>query len=420
MHKTILSSWPLFFGISMIMVGSGLQSTLLGVRATIEGFPTYTTGIIMSMYYVGFMFGSHYTPLMLRGVGHIRVFAALASIASVTALFHALFPVAEIWAGVRMVTGFAYAGLYIVIESWLNSATDNNNRGQLMATYLVVLYGAIAAGQYMLTLGDPKGMDLFVLTSILVTLAVLPISLSSRPTPHFEKPVKVSLKELFKSSPLGVFGLFASGATSATLFSIGPVYAAQADLTLAQISTFMAAVVAGGVLMQFPIGWLSDKYDRRRVLIGAAGMACLANLFAIACSLHLDQLGIGIMYLAMFMIGGSALTIYGLSSAHTNDHLNASQRVAASASMLMTNGVGSILGPVLSSTLMDTVGPWMLYAALAAFTGSITVYGLYRTLRRPPVPMVLQEAFIAQPSPSSSMVMQHVQELPNQLKTNNN
>lgn len=410
MHKTILSSWPLFFGISMIMIGSGLQGTLLGVRATIEHFPTYATGIIMSMYYVGFMLGSHYTPMLLRGVGHIRVFAALASIASVTALFHALFPSAEVWAVIRAVTGFAYAGLYIVIESWLNNATDNKGRGQLMATYLIVLYGSIAVGQYLLMAADPAGMDLFVLTSILVTLAVLPISLSSRPAPQFEKPVKVSMRELFKSSPLGVYGLFVAGVGAACLFSIGPVYAAGEGFTLSQISTFMAMALIGGVLLQFPIGWLSDKFDRRRVLICAAGAAGLTCTLAAILAINIDSVGVGMMCFAMFLIGGTALTIYGLSSAHTNDHLSPSQMVAASASMLMVNGIGSILGPITSSTLMDSIGPWMFFVTMAASYGSLCVYGLYRTIRRPPVPRDQQGTFIAQPSASSPMVVRYVVE----------
>ena len=406
MHKTLLSSWPLFFGVSMIMIGNGLQGTLLGVRATLEHFPTYSIGIIMSMYYVGFMLGSHYVPKLIRGVGHIRVFAALASIASTTVLFHGLFPSEGIWGVVRAVTGFSYAGLYIVIESWLNNASDNKTRGKMMAAYLVILYSSMAVGQYLLTLADPKDMDLFVITSILVTIAVLPISLSSRPAPKFDEPVKVSIKQLFKTSPLGVYGVFASGLAGACLFSIGPVYAANMGFTLAQISTFIASAIIGGVLLQFPIGWFSDKYDRRIVLVMVSGLAAVScGLALLTASAHPYAL-----FFAMFLIGGTALTIYGLSSAHTNDHLSPSQVVAASASMILVNGVGSMIGPVLSSSLMNAVGPDMLFIVMGVFYCSIALYGIYRASIRPPVPREQQSHFVPQPSPSSTMIMQQVAE----------
>ena len=421
MHKTFVTAWPLFFGISMIMIGNGLQGTLLGVRATMEEFPTYSIGIIMSMYYAGFMLGSHLVPKLIQGVGHIRVFAALASVASTTVLIHGLFPNEEVWSVVRAITGFSYAGLYIVIESWLNQAADNKSRGTMMAAYLVVLYASMAVGQYLMTLYDPKGMELFVITSILVTFAVLPISLSSRPAPKFEAPVKVSPKELFKTSPLGTYGVFASGMAGACLFSIGPVYAAEAGFSLPQIASFMAAAIVGGVLLQFPIGRCSDVFDRRRVLI----VVSFATALFCALAIFVAPMSVYALYLAMFLIGGTALTIYGLASAHTNDHLQSAQIVAASASMLMVNGVGSIIGPMFSSALMNATGhPWMLFATMGFVYGSIGVFGIYRTTRAAPVPRDQQDKFVAQPSASSAMMMQAIADLPNNddkaLKNNNN
>jgi MFS family permease len=416
MHKTILSTWPLFFGVAMIMVGNGLQSTLLGIRATLEGFPAFSTGLIMSMYFVGSMLGSHFVPKLIRGVGHIRVFAALASIASTTVLLHGLFVNEGVWAIVRAVTGFSYAGLYIVIESWLNNAAGNESRGKMMATYLVVLYSAMALGQYFLGFADPKDMDLFVITSILVTIAVLPISLSSRPAPHFSAPVKVSIRELFKSSPLGVFGVFASGLNGACLFSMGPVYAAETGMSLPQISTFIASAIVGGVLMQFPIGWLSDRFDRRKVLIAVSAASSAASLFALTAS----GMNLYALFFAMFLTGGLSLTIYGLSTAHTNDHLLPSQIVAASASMIMVNGVGSVIGPLLCSTLMNIVTPGMLFVMMACTQAAIAVFGLYRALRRAPVPLDHQSHFVPQPSPSSGMVMKQAEDYNNSLKNNTN
>lgn len=416
MHKTILSTWPLFFGISMIMIGNGLQGTLLGVRATLEGFPTYAIGVIMSMYFIGYMLGSHFVPKLIQKVGHIRVFAALASIASTTVLLHAIF-VSEIsWSVVRIITGFSYAGLYIVIESWLNNASTNETRGKMMASYLVVLYASMAAGQYLLDYADPKGMELFVITSILVTMAVLPISLSSRPAPKFEAPVKVSLREMYKISPLGVYGVFVAGMGGACLFSIGPVYAADAGYSLTQIANFMAAMIIGGVVMQYPIGWLSDRFDRRKVLICASAASAAASLLAYALAGHSPYA----LLFAMFLIGGTTLTIYGLSMSHTNDHLSPSQIVAASASLIMINGMGSVIGPTLSSGLMNVMGSGAFYIVIAVVYGSLAVFGLYRTGKRPAVAVEQKTTFVVQPSPSSAMVMQQAEETNNDLKNKDN
>lgn len=420
MHKTILSTWPLFFGISMIMVGNGLQGTLLGVRATLEGFPTYAIGAIMSMYFVGYMAGSHFVPKLIEKVGHIRVFAALAAIASAAVLLHALFVAELSWGLIRVITGFSYAGLYIVIESWLNNAATNETRGKMMATYLVILYASMAAGQYLLGFADPKGMELFVVTSILVTTALLPVALSSRPAPKFEAPVKVSLREMFKTSPLGVYGVFAAGVGGACLFSIGPVYAAEAGFSLTQIANFMVAMIVGGVVMQYPIGWLSDRFDRRKVLICAAAASSAAALLAFALAAH----GPFAVFFAMFLIGGTTLTIYGLCTSHTNDHLSPSQIVAASASLIMINGMGSVLGPLLSSSLMNAFGPAAFFGVLATVYGSLALFGIYRTMKRPGVAADQKTHFVAQVSPSTAMVMQqaeeHAEEVVNELKDKDN
>lgn len=400
----------------MIMVGSGLQGTLLGVRATLEGFPTYAIGVIMSMYFIGYMLGSHFVPKLIQKVGHIRVFAALASIASTTVLLHAIFVSEVSWSVVRIITGFSYAGLYIVIESWLNNAATNETRGKMMASYLVVLYASMAAGQYLLGYADPKGMELFVITSILVTLAVLPISLSSRPAPKFEAPVKVSMRDMFKTSPLGVYGVFVAGMGGACLFSIGPVYAADAGYSLTQIANFMVAMIIGGVAMQYPIGWLSDRFDRRKVLIVAAMAAAAAALLALACASHSPYA----LFFAMFLIGGSALTIYGLASSHTNDHLSSSQIVAASASLIMINGMGSVIGPTLSSSLMNVMGSGAFFIVVAAIYGSLAIFGLYRMRKRPGVAADQKTHFMVQPSPSTAMVMQQAEEPVNDLKNKEN
>lgn len=402
MQKTLASSWPLFFGLAMIMIGNGLQGTLLGVRANIEGFSTMSIGVIMSMYYVGYLLGSLFVPKLIQGVGHIRVFAALASLASTTVLFHGIFSDPIIWGIVRVFTGFAYAGLYIVIESWLNQAATNENRGKVMALYLIILYAGMTLGQFLLNVADPADVELFVMTSILVTLAVLPISLSSRPAPTFATPVRVSIKKLYEYSPLGIAGVMISGLASSALFSIGPVYAAEMGLSVSQLSTFMAAFIAGGVIFQAPIGWLSDRFDRRKVLIGVTALTGLFCFFAYLASLHSMYAVIAIMPL----IGGTSLSIYGLSVSHTNDHLSSGQILAASATLILLNGGISIVGPFMATGSMSAFGVNSYFLYVGAVYLVLMAFGIYRTRRRPPVPLAEQGEHLPLRENSAPLIQQ--------------
>lgn len=402
MQKTLLSSWPLFFGLAMIMIGNGLQGTLLGVRANIEGFSTMTIGIIMSLYYVGYLMGSIFVPKLIQSVGHIRVFAALASLASTTVLFHGIFDQPWIWGIVRVATGFSYAGLYIVIESWLNQAATNQNRGKVMALYLIILYAGMTLGQFLLNVADPADVELFVLTSILVTLAVLPISLSSRPAPVFATPERVSIKKLYEYSPLGIAGVLISGLASSALFSIGPVYAAEMGLSVSQLATFMAAFISGGVIFQAPIGWMSDKFDRRKVLIGVTGMTAILCALAWFVSLHSTAALIAVMPL----IGGTALAIYGLSVSHTNDHLQPGQIIAASATLILLNGGISIIGPFMATGSMSAFGTNSFFLYVGVIYALLAGFGIYRTCKAPPVPLEEQGSHLPLQERNTPIIMQ--------------
>jgi MFS family permease len=382
MLKILHSSWPLFFGLLLIMIGNGLQGTLLGVRASIEGFDTATIGFIMSLYYLGFLGGSYYVPRLISSVGHIRVFTALASLASATVLLHGLFPDPILWAGIRIFTGFAYAGLYIVVESWLNDASTNKTRGKLFAIYQVIGFGGMVIGQFGLNIADPETIQLFAMTSILVSLALMPISLSSRPAPDFTEPDHLSLKRLYVISPLGLAGCFAVGVGTGALFGIGAVYAKEIGMTLPQISTFMALYIFGGVASQIPIGWLSDNYDRRLVLIGTA---LLSGVISIAC---LVMSGSPYALNALiFCLGAISLPIYGLSMSHINDHLTPRQYVAAGASAILINGVGAALGPFGISIIMSIFGTVFFFPLIAVVFFWLFGYALYRTTKRDAIPL---------------------------------
>lgn len=401
MIRNLTSSWPLFFGLALLMVGNGLQGTLLGVRATIEGFDTSTIGLIMSLYYLGYLAGSYYVPKLISKVGHIRVFTALASLASATVLLHGLYPDPWLWAIIRAFTGFAYAGLYIVVESWLNNMSSNKNRGSMLALYLLITNAGLVVGQYLLTVADPAQIDLFIITSVLVSVALLPISLSSRPAPSFEEPSPVSLKALYKISPLGLVGCFGIGITNGTMFSMGAVYATDMGMSIPQISTFMAAYILGGVFFQVPVGKLSDRFDRRKVILFITFMAFIMGFSCFA----LSHQSVFLLYSALFVFGGLSLSIYGLCLAHTNDHLEPSQFVAASSAMILVNGLGAAIGPFTISLLLAQFGMEYFFPIIGLSFLMITIYGIWRTQMRASVPMAEQSDYVQMPPRPTTISM---------------
>ncbi len=400
MLKILSSSWPLFFGLALIMIGNGLQGTLLGIRASIEGFDPAVIGFIMSLYYVGFLGGSIYVPKLISGVGHIRVFTALASLASTTVLLHGIYPEPWFWAAIRLFTGFSYAGLYIVVESWLNNMSTNKTRGKLFAVYQVIGFGGMVIGQFFLNVADPETLSLFIVTSVLVSIALLPISLSSRPAPSFEEPDTLSLKRLYVISPLGLMGAFTNGFGTGVIFGMGAVYAKAIGMTLPQISTFMALFIAGGVVFQIPIGWLSDRYDRRIIIIGTS---LVTSIIAVLCYLVSDSPYI--LNAVFFIFGGTLLALYGLSMAHINDHLTPRQYVGASASAILVNGVGAAIGPFSVAAIISLFGTDLFFPLIAVIFFWFFGYGLYRTTKRDAVPLDEQSDYTNMPVRSTPISM---------------
>ena len=383
MFAAIRSSWPLFLGVALMMLGNGLQTSLLGVRAGLEAFATSATGLIMSMYFVGFLAGSLLVPRMIGTVGHVRVFAALASIASTATLVHVIFVEPATWAVMRMVTGFAFAGLFIVAESWLNDRATNDTRGSLLAVYMVVLMGGTAGGQLLLNLDDPTRFQLFALVSVLISLSLVPLLLSATPAPAIRKPEKVGLLQLYRASPLGVVGCFGTGVAHGAALGMGAVYAGASGFSVAEISAFMGAVYLGGMLAQGPIGILSDRFDRRLVLtittLAAAG-AAIAAAWGAGVS---NATTIGLV--AVF--GGLTLPLYALCISHTNDYLSPTQMPAASGKLYLVTGVGSTLGPLTVAVLMDLQGPVAYFGFLAAVHLAIGGFALWRMTRRAARPL---------------------------------
>lgn len=402
MQKTLLSSWPLFFGVLTIMIGNGLQGSLLGLRATIEGFGTTTIGIIMSLYFLGFLISFFWTPKILENVGHIRVFAALASIASAAILIPAVIIDPVVWGITRIVTGFSYAGLYVVIESWLNGLAVKANRGRILAAYMMTNAIGMLLGQLMLNTGDPGQAELFVLTSVLVSLALTPIALTAKATPNFTAPEHIAFKALYNISPLSVAGVFMVGFVGGTVMTIGPVYAIHSGMSTAQISIFMAAAISGTVLFMYPIGIISDKLDRRLVMLICSTLSGI--FFIVSYGVNGQNPHFLLMSLLLLISWGIGNAVYTLSIAHINDRISPNQFVAASSTMIFANGIGAIMGPYSTSVVMSYFGNNSFFALMGGSYILFSIYAVIRIIISDAVPVEERSPYVSMPLRSSHMI----------------
>jgi MFS family permease len=388
--SVISSTWPLLLGMGVLMLGAGLQSTLLGVRATLEGFPTLVTGIVMSCYYVGYVLGTLVAPPMLRQIGHIRVFAALAAFASVAILVQGCFVNPFAWSAMRLLSGVCFAGIYVVAESWLNDRASRANRGRLLAVYMLVLYIGLGAAQFLLIVSNPHTTTPFMLVSVLISLAMVPIVVSAQQMPARATPDKLRLRDLYGNSPLGIVAITVSGLISSIIFSMGPVYARLSGLETKSIATFMAASILAAVVTQYPVGRLSDRVDRRTVIAGICTLAMLVAGSIVA----FPTMPRALFLILSALFSGFVLTLYSLSVSHVNDKLEPGQMVAASSALLLLNGTAAAIGPVLAGSLMSAFGPPAYFATLAALCGVLAIFDLWRKARRRPVPPSQKEPFV--------------------------
>tara|TARA_Y100000590_G_scaffold65887_2_gene71202 strand:- start:957 stop:2195 length:1239 start_codon:yes stop_codon:yes gene_type:complete len=378
MKQTLFKTWALFFGFAILCLGHGLQGTLIGVRAMYEGFSLTSIGIITAGFYLGYLVGSIILPLFLKRVGHIRVFAALASLASVAILLHTIILNPTTWFFFRILTGLSIAGIYIIMESWLNDQSSNESRGQILSIYMIVTFSFAGMGQLLLNLSDPMKVNLFILVSILLSISLVPILLSVTQAPSFESPKKMSLKELYIISPLGFVGALITGLTHGTIFGYGAVYATAKNLNTFEISIFMVIITAFGALSQWPIGYLSDKIDRRIILIGVTLIASILSIVIIITSYF--SLIIFLVILAIY--SSMCLPMYSLCVAHTNDFLNSDEIVSATAAIAILIGIGAILGPIIVSFFMNIIGADGFFVYLFIFHLLLGLFGIYRMGKR--------------------------------------
>ncbi|RMF38230.1 MAG: MFS transporter [Alphaproteobacteria bacterium] len=378
MLKVLRDTWALQLGLFLLMIGNGMQGTLLGIRGKVEGMEPFALSLIMSAYFLGFLFSARMTPRLIARVGHVRVFAAFASIVSAMFILYAALPKEVAWFVMRVVVGFCLCGVYIVAESWLNSGADNKTRGQALSVYMIVQLVGIIVAQGMLNIAPPEGYILFVIISVLVSISVAPILLSVSPVPVFQATRAMSLRQLYRTSPLGVVSACVMGAIFSAQFGMSAVYGSAMEFSVGQISIFVGAIYLGALIAQYPVGWLSDRMDRRQLIIilcAIAALVCLPG--AIFGSLF------WVLALAVFVFGAMSMPLYSLILAYTNDYLEHEDMAAASGGLLMVNGIGAILGAPLLGALMDFAGPWTFFAFLGSGTAAVALYALYRMTQRP-------------------------------------
>ncbi|MBW4708563.1 MFS transporter [Roseobacter sp. YSTF-M11] len=405
MLQVLSSAWALLLGMSLLMVGNGMQGTLLGIRGEIEGFSTLEMSIVMSAYFAGFLGGSRMAPGMIRRVGHVRVFAALASLISAVMIIYPTLTEVWVWTLGRVLIGFCFSAVYVTAESWLNNAATNDNRGQALSLYMIVQTAGIVVSQALLLTADPSGYVLFVIPSVLVSIAVTPILLSISPTPAFEATKPMSLKQLAGYSPLGCVGMFLLGGVFSAQFGMASVFGAKAGLSVAQISTFVAMFFVGAVLLQYPIGWISDRMDRRFLILIVSAVGVAGSMLGLLLGAQFTFL-----LASAFVVGGMSNPLYSLLIAHTNDFLEHEDMAAASGGLIFINGLGAILGPIITGYMMDYVGPGGFYLFTGALFGALVAYAGYRSTVRKSIPVDETGAYVAVAPSYTSVALEYAQE----------
>ena len=398
MNKLFKNSWALFLGYGIIILAHGLQGNLLGLRAVLENFNIIATGALMSGYFIGYFLGANIVPGLVSKVGHIRVFAAFASMASLSILLHAIIVNPYLWILGRFITGFSIISIFVVVESWLNDRATNRTRGKVLSIYMMITFIGLGLGMLLLNFSNPKNYEPFILVSLLLSIALIPILLTKRKPPIFKKISSIQIKELYKISPLATVSMFCTGFIHPAIFTLGAVYGAMMNFSLLEISLFLFLITISGALFQWPIGYLSDRFDRRIILIITT---LLGSIFAILCFfsvskspdfmnlssdwkttiLHITNQKI-LFYVFISLYAGMCLPLFSLNLAYVNDFLPKEKFVSAGAGMQIIFGVSAMIAPFICSFFMKNLGPNGLFIFLFIFHAIIGLFGIYRMTRR--------------------------------------
>lgn len=376
----ILPELALFITSAMIGLSNGMHHTLISVRGGLEEFPLIAMGIIMSLFYLGFFIGSKTASIYIKRVGHIRTFASFASIASAATLLYALFPNIFVWAAMRLIIGMCFAILFIVAESWLHQKATKEIRGQMLAIYMIIQFTAMAFGQFLLNIANPLHFDLFVLLSVIVSLSLVPLTMTKSPGPNTQESSELSFKGLFSAAPLAFCASLMVGFSNSAFFSMTAIYATSEGITVANIALLMTVATIGGLVFQWPIGWFSDRFDRRNITFVITTTAAISSF-----SLGLNVYYLPLMLLSAFFLGGSLLSIYPVAISMAVDRVQKEQILDANATMQAIYSIGATLGPICASIFMFVLGNQGFIFWLMFTFGITAVIAITRTTILPKV-----------------------------------
>ncbi|MCK5835637.1 MAG: MFS transporter [Desulfobacula sp.] len=376
MFPVLKSFIALYSSILFLMMGASLLNSYLSFRLSIEGVSTQVTGVILTAYYIGLVVGAFYCKRMIRSVGHIRAFAAFAAATTIVVMIHGLYVSPPLWAGLRFVTGISNMGLFMVIESWLNECAEPKVRGRVFSIYMIMAYLGGALGQKLLIAGNVETQTMYLVVGICLALSIIPVSVTHSIHPQLPRAEKIKLKTIFKKAPIGLIGCFAAGMMTSAFYTMGPVFTHQIHLTVSQMSWFMTLTVMGGLLLQWPVGTFSDRFDRSLVLpvLGfIVSVTCIVMVFS-------AQSSIGILLGTTWLFGGFVFTLYPVAVARAHDLFDVEDVVKVSSALLLAYGVGSSLGPMAVSAVMTLSGsPYGFYFY---FMGISSLYSVITLLLR--------------------------------------
>lgn len=399
MINALRTVFSLLLGAGLLAFGVGLVGMVLPIRMGLEMVAPQIAGYVMSAYYAGFVAGSFTAQRIIGRVGHIRAFAAFAATLTAAIMVHALIFNVPVWGLMRGAVGFCMAGLYAVIESWLNVRSSNELRGRVLSMYTLTIYIASGVGQLAINIDATAGIELFSLGALLTSLSLVPVVLTRVAGPELGNIKTMSLAGLYKASPLGTVVTAGAGVMSGSLYALGAVYGTEIGLTVFENSIFMGAPIVGGFLLQWPIGRMSDKFDRRTILFGVLMASVAASvLLGVFSMAHGNFL---LLATANLLLGGFLATIYPTAVAHVFDYLDRSQMVAANSGMLLAWAVGATAGPLIASSVMGPVGPSGLFVFLASIAIALAIYTRWRMSRRAAKPADEQSKFVPVPSTSA-------------------
>ena len=400
MLSKIVSIYSLLLAIAILLLGGGLLGTALGIHADLQDFSDTATGIIMSAFFIGYVIGSYWCPRLIGQVGHIRAFSVLAAFGAVSVIVHGLIVDPFVWWFLRVVTGISMVGLYLIVESWLNSLTHNRHRGKIFAVYVTVTLLSLGVSQYLILAYGAGELATYALCAIFFCLSLVPIAVTRLTQPARVAVPKLIIRRLMTISPLGVSGALATGLGNGAFWGLGALYAHNIGYSEASVALFMSAVIFGGALLQIPIGHLSDHYDRRKVLV----IVCFLAMLSAASTFFTASFSqIGLLLSAAFY-GGFSFAVYSLAVAHTNDHIEPAEVMEATRGLLLLNGLGAASGPVFAGVVMQYYGAQTLTIYFAAVFGLLGLFALYRMFVSTPIPTEKQSEFVPMSRTGSAAV----------------